>query len=144
MPRLEEVACPDQRLIGGELPGNVHQSRDRRGGQHGSTLNEDEMQAHAQAREPPGSAHRVTHRGTCDHQAGGGEDSVAVRAFNGLVDGLGKAEIVGGDNGAAGHAALLRSRRKWKNSTPSRSRRFIICGLRTISPTIAAILGARK
>ena len=42
------------------------------------------------------------------------------------------------------HAALCRSRRNWKNSTPSRSRRFIICGLRTISPTMEAIFGARK
>ena len=43
-----------------------------------------------------------------------------------------------------GYAARCRSRRNWKNSTPSRSRRFIICGLRTISPTIEAIFGARK
>ena len=42
------------------------------------------------------------------------------------------------------HAARCRSRRNWKNSTPSRSRRFIICGLRTISPTMDAIFGARK
>ncbi len=42
------------------------------------------------------------------------------------------------------YAALCRSRRNWKNSTPSRNRRFIICGLRTISPTIEAIFGARK
>jgi hypothetical protein len=41
-------------------------------------------------------------------------------------------------------AALCRSRRNWKNSTPSRNRRFIICGLVTISPTIEAIFGARK
>ena len=37
-----------------------------------------------------------------------------------------------------------RSLRKRKNSTPSRKRRFIISGLRTISPTIAAILGTQK
>lgn len=41
-------------------------------------------------------------------------------------------------------AASRRSRKKRKNSTPSRKRRFIISGLRTISPTMAAILGARK
>ena len=44
----------------------------------------------------------------------------------------------------ATYAASLRSFRNWKNSTPSRSRRFIMVGLRTISPTMAAILGARK
>ena len=37
-----------------------------------------------------------------------------------------------------------RSRKKRKNSNPSRNLRFIISGLRTISPTMAAILGARK
>jgi len=42
------------------------------------------------------------------------------------------------------YATRCRSRRNWKNSTPSRRRRFIICGLRTISPTIDAIFGARK
>ena len=41
-------------------------------------------------------------------------------------------------------ATSRRSRRKRKNSTPSRKRRFIISGLRTISPTMAAIFGARK
>jgi hypothetical protein len=41
-------------------------------------------------------------------------------------------------------AARRRSCRKRKNSTPSRRRRFAICGLRSISPTMAAILGARK
>ena len=46
------------------------------------------------------------------------------------------------DRSADGLRAV--ARRNWKNSTPSRSRRFIICGERTISPTIAAIFGARK
>ncbi len=41
-------------------------------------------------------------------------------------------------------ATSRRSRRKRKNSTPSRSRRRIISGLFTISPTMAAIFGARK
>ncbi len=85
-------------------------------------------------------------------------------ALDGFVDGEGKAEIVGGNKDplpkmgeAAGSGRLApscavrrgayaacRSRRNWKNSTPSRSRRFIICGLRTISPTMEAIFGARK
>jgi hypothetical protein len=40
--------------------------------------------------------------------------------------------------------ATSRSRKNLKNSIPSRSRRFIISGLLTISPTIEAIFGARK
>ena len=41
-------------------------------------------------------------------------------------------------------AKSRRSRKKRKNSRPSRSRRFSISGLRTISPTMAAIFGARR
>ena len=41
-------------------------------------------------------------------------------------------------------ACSLRSRRNWKNSTPSRRRRFIIWLDVTISPTIDAILLGRK
>ena|SRR5215470_2040725 len=41
-------------------------------------------------------------------------------------------------------SVAARWRRNRKNSIPSRSRRFNISGLRTISPTIEAILGARK
>ena len=60
------------------------------------------------------------------------------------VDLLGEAKIVGGDDQAAQVAGSRCARRKAKNSMPSRRRRFIICGLLTISPTIAAIFGARK
>ena len=45
---------------------------------------------------------------------------------------------------SAQRAISRRSRRKWKNSMPSRSRRFIMSGLRIISPTIDAILPERK
>ena len=41
-------------------------------------------------------------------------------------------------------AASSRCLRNWKNSTPSRRRRFIICGERSISPTMEAIFGTRK
>src|SRR5579871_2058549 len=41
-------------------------------------------------------------------------------------------------------AALRRCFRNWKNSTPSRIRRRITSGLRSISAAIDAILGARK
>ena len=46
--------------------------------------------------------------------------------------------------GSAQAASSRRSRRKRKNSSPSLKRRFIISGLRTISPTMAAIFGAQK
>ena len=67
-----------------------------------------------------------------------------MRDLDGLVDLFRKAEVVGGDDQSFQSAASRRSFRNWKNSTPSRRRRFIICGERTISLTIAAIFGARK
>jgi hypothetical protein len=67
-----------------------------------------------------------------------------MRDLDGLVDLDRYAEIIGRDDQTPQSAASRRSFRNWKNSTPSRSRRFIICGERTISPTMAAIFGARK
>jgi hypothetical protein len=48
------------------------------------------------------------------------------------------------DDGEWLQPAISRLRRNWKNSTPSRSRRFIISGLRIISPTSEAIFLRRK
>ena len=68
--------------------------------------------------------------------------------FGGIPDRLGEGVV--GDTGVAGGALFQaafwawRSRRNWKNSRPSRSRRAIICGLVSISPRIDAIFGARK
>ena len=42
------------------------------------------------------------------------------------------------------YAAWRRSRRNWKNSTPSRRRRFIMSVERTISPTMETIFDGRK
>ena len=67
-----------------------------------------------------------------------------MRGFDGLVDFAREPEIVGGDDEMFQSAGSRRSRRKRKNSTPSRSRRFNMSGLRTISPAMAAIFGARK
>jgi hypothetical protein len=67
-----------------------------------------------------------------------------VRHLDGSVDRLTETEIVGRDDQSIQCASSRRSRKKEKNSTPSRSRRIIICGLRTISAMIEAIFGARK
>ena len=66
-----------------------------------------------------------------------------VRQLHAGID-LGRnPKIVGRDNEVL-QSATSRSRKNLKNSIPSRSRRFIISGLRTISPKIEAIFGARK
>ena len=89
--------------------------------------------------------------GAATIRLGGRQDAVAVRLLDRLVDRDVAPEIVGADDqpariarervpepirGHRSHAAMSRSqpaisrwRRNWKNSTPSRSRRRIICGL---------------
>ena len=78
------------------------------------------------------------------HQACGGKDAVPVCDFDGFVYFCRQSKIVCRDNKLFQCAVSRRSRRKLKNSMPSRSRRFIMSGLRTISPTMAAIFGRRK
>ena len=113
------------------------------GGQRRLAVDEDEMQADAKTREPARARDCVC-RGRCsDHQACGGQDALLMRQFHGCVNLGREPEIVGRDDKVL-QSATSRSRRNLKNSTPSRSRRFIISGLRTISPTIEAIFGARK
>src|ERR1700722_12916337 len=79
-----------------------------------------------------------------DHQARCGENAVDMRALDGFIDFVGEAEVVGCDDQIFQCAVSCRSRKKRKNSTPSRSRRFMTSGLLTISPTIEAILPGRK
>jgi hypothetical protein len=102
------------------------------------------VQADVQPRQPPRPCDGVPRRGAGDHEARGRENAVPVRGLDGFVDLASKSEIVGGDHDAFQSAGSRRSRRKRKNSMPSRSRRFRRSGLFTISPAIAAILGARK
>ena len=102
------------------------------------------MQTHPQVRQAPGALDGVCGRFACDHQARRGKDAVAMGGLDGLIDLVCQPEIVGRDDETLQSAASRRSPRNWKNSTPSRSRRFIICGERTISLTMDAIFGARK
>ena len=55
-----------------------------------------------------------------------------------------EAEVVRREDKIFQCAVSCRSRKKRKNSTPSRRRRFMTSGLLTISPTIEAILPGRK
>jgi hypothetical protein len=97
-------------------------------------------------RHGPRSAYGVGGAGARDHQARRRENPRAMRDLDRLIDLVREAEIVRCDDQAVGAqcAGSLWARRKAKNSTPSRSRRFIICGLLIISPTIEAIFGTRK
>ena len=101
------------------------------------------MQSDAQARKTARALDRVFCRGRGHHQARCAENAFPVRQLDPVVDLGREAKVIGSDDEAL-QSATSRSRKNLKNSSPSRSRRFIISGLRTISPTIEAILGARK
>src|SRR5258706_5066215 len=101
------------------------------------------MQADAQRGHPAGSRNRVARRRRADHQACSRKNAAEMRRFHRVVDFLGGAEIVSRDDQPL-QAASFRVLRKWKNSTPSRRRRFIISGLAIISATMEAILDGRK
>ena len=102
------------------------------------------MQPDAQVRQPPRPLDRVGSCGATDHEACRAQNTAPVRFLDGGIDRFAEAEVVRRDYQPVQCAISRRSRRKEKNSTPSRSRRIIICGLRTISPMIEAIFGARK
>jgi hypothetical protein len=102
------------------------------------------MQPDSKARQAPRKLHSPGRRRRSNHQTGGGQNAFDMRPLNRLVDFIGEAEVVGRDDQIFQCAVSCRSRKKRKNSTPSRRRRFITSGLLTISPTIEAILPGRK
>ncbi len=126
-----------------EVAGFIDEIADRVEWCNRASFDQYEMQANPQAGQPPGPRHCVFRRRCAHHQTGAGQDTVAMGGFDRLVDCRMESEIVSADDELP-QLAICRSRRKWKNSTPSRRRRFIIVGLRTISLTIEAILPARK
>ena len=143
-PGEEEHRGARPRHVGTESSGSIQEVGNHRGGQHRFGFDQHQMKADAQRRQALCPRHRIRCRRRAHHQAGGGEDAVAVGTLHRFVDFQRRAEIVGGDDEMLQCATSRRSRRKWKNSTPSRRRRFIISGLRTISFTMEAIFGARK
>ncbi len=134
----------EPRHVGAEMTVRADEIGNAFGRQGGLRFDQHHVQTDAQARHRARAAHRVGRTRARDHQAGGRENTGPVRDLDRLVDLGREAEIVRGDDQAVQCAGALWARRKAKNSMPSRRRRFIICGLRIISPTIAAIFGTRK
>jgi hypothetical protein len=148
-------AQPDRRAksshVGAETAIRIDEIRDAARGKERAPFDEHEMKADAQARETPGADYRIACRSAADHQARRAQHSRCVRELYRFVHLGRRAEIVGRDDQMPEtiprrpqRVISRRSRRKWKNSTPSRRRRFIMSGLRTISPTIDAIFPALK
>ena len=102
------------------------------------------MQAEAQRGQESRAGDRVRCLGRADHQACRGENAITVCALDCVVDFGRDAEIVCGNDNPSQAGRSRRARRKWKNSTPSRKRRFIISGLAIISARMEAIFEGRK
>ena len=133
-----------ERHIRAKAAATVGQIRDCRWRQNRRCVDERQMQPDSKPRQAARQLDSPARRWRSDHQARGGEDASDMRALNGLVNLVCEAEIVGSDDQIFQCAVSCRSRRKRKNSTPSRRRRFMTSGLLTISPTIEAILPGRK
>src|SRR5579883_2939776 len=146
-PGPEEEAEAGGDLVAGKAPVAADQAGKLGRRQDRHAVDEDEVEPDRQPRQAPRPRHRIGRGGGRHHQAGAGQDAVAIGALDRLVDRTVAAEIVGTDDqpaAAAAQLAISRWRRNWKNSMPSRSRRRIICGLFSISATRAAIFWRRK
>ena len=130
--------------IRAKAPARVDEVRHGGSRQNRPRVGQREVQPDSEPWQAARHLHSAGRRRRSDHQARRGEDSFDMRALDRLVDFVGEAEVVGGDDQVFQCAVSCRSRRKRKNSTPSRSRRFITSGLLTISPMIEAILPGRK
>lgn len=109
----------------------------------GDAVHQHEMQPDSKPGKAARSGHGIGSSRARHHQAGGRQYAIAMGLFNRFIHFRRGAEIIRRDDQLF-QAWLRRARRKWKNSTPSRSRRFIISGLATISATIEAIFEGRK
>ena len=116
---------------------------DRICGKRRDTIHQHKMQAHSQIGKAARAGDGIGRGGARHHQAGSRQNPVAMGPFDRCIHFRRGAEIIRRDDQLF-QAWLRRARRKWKNSTPSRSRRFIISGLAIISRTIDAIFDGRK
>ena len=114
------------------------------GGKDRSALEEDKMQSDAQARQAARQLRRFGAVALADHQARSREDAAAISNRDRFVHFARQAEVVCRDDQSLQCITSRRWRRNRKNSTASRSRFFITTGLRTMSPTISAILPERR
>ncbi len=123
-----------------ETPELIRRQRRRAVDQH-------KVQPDAQRAEATCPCDRIRRGRRADHQAGARQNAVAMRLLDRVVGCDIAAEIVSRNDQPPcrqPQLAISRSRRNWKNSTPSRTRRRIISGLFSISPSSDAILRRRK
>jgi hypothetical protein len=128
----------------GQSPGGVSERRDLRRRQDRIAVDQNNVKPDAQARQRTRAFDGVGCCRSADHQARRAENAAPVRLFDRGVDRFAEPEIVRRNRQPIQWADSRRSRRNEKNSSPSRKRRRITSGLRTISAALDAIFGARK
>ena len=140
----EEYRRADPRHVGPQSSMSVDKVGCGGGRQNGQRVDKGEMQSDREPGQPARCFDGARRRRRSDHQARSCEHAFDVGDLDRAVHFVGEAKIVGGEDQISHCAVARRSRRKRKNSPPSRRRRFMISGLRTISPTIEAILPGRR
>ncbi|CAB3798592.1 hypothetical protein LMG28614_04796 [Paraburkholderia ultramafica] len=145
-----EKANPISHHVLAEPPVFVDQRRNCAGPQAGHPVGKNEVKAHPQPRQSAGTRYRIMCCWCTNHQTRRSQYPMPMRAFDRLVHARMQAKIIGCNNQRllcrtrCGHSHARWARRKWKNSTPSRRRRFIMSQLVSISRRISQIFDGRK
>jgi len=80
------------------VSGAIGNSGDQRRRKHRLAVGEHDVQPHSKVGERARPANRIGGGGRSHHQAGCGEDTLATRLFDGVIDRTVQSEIVGGDD----------------------------------------------
>ncbi len=143
-PAIQCDLNPEASKVAAQSAARIEKPADLRSVAGRIAVGQHQMKPDAKAGQAPRPRHRIGGSRSGDHQTCGAEYAFAVGKLDGGVDLVTEPEIIGRYDQMVQCVSSRRWRRNAKNSTPSRSRRTIISGLRTISDTIAAIFGARR
>jgi hypothetical protein len=133
----------DPRHVGPQSSVSVDKVGCGGGRQNGKRVDKGEMQSDREPGQPARCFDGARRCRRSDHQARSGEHAFDVGDLDRPVHFVGEAKIVGGDDQIF-HCAVARcSRRKRKNSAPSRRRCFIISGLRILADDRGDLAAAR-
>ena len=124
----ERYRRADPRHVGPQSSMSVDKVRCGGGRQNGQRIDKGEMQSDREPGQAARHFHGARRRRRSDHQARSREHAFDVGDLDRAVHFVGEAKIVGGDDQIFHCAVARRSRRKRKNSAPSRKCRLIKSG----------------
>ena len=120
----EKIAKPGPDQVRIQHAGGIDEIRNFARRQNRPAAHHGNMKANAEAFAPTGAGNRIFRSMATYHQAGSRQYPLFKSLFDCFVRGRRSTKIVSGDNQTF-QAAFSRPQRKRKNSTPSRSCRFI-------------------